>query len=1207
MDTIPASRVPKTTDSSLVSRRSPHASRPRLSHLHEPAPRQTQEASTAAKVIDRWEERAWSRRREVVTPIGGQPDVHYRSESPRRVQGGEPDMMWSFVENLLAAEVPAAINKVVGSLSEVIARVEMALEDAAGNARDLRRAERQAATDRLEAMRISYESRLRELGARHHADVEAWKKRELNKVRDAAVAEVRRVQLDADRVCGEANMHARVSAAQSDGLVVRVREVQSDAAEFAAVLARAAACNDRRAIDGVRRMRAARVSRIFHGWRLAVERSVLGVRVETLTRMLYDAQDKVAELKKDLASQDAKWEKRVDAVSKMAKCRNMMFLMEKCSGAIVAWSRRARRTAGRIVVGSCVPEERPGHLLGDDFRARLRVQKRCWDVGGLAHIEERWRSPKALNLRKRIVHNAKSKGRKWLMFSRWRRRTFDRHLKTLVAAELFGRVAMKIILKRWLEWADATGAQRRAEEEAQRENAKKEAGEAAKKAQVMSLLAGNHNKRYILLSSFKLWVSFHHDTKRAQADKLKRVLIRMQLHHAATAIRKWCEGILKAREEVAHLQRQLWVMRLGRVVLAWQIWARRSADPLLRSAYGTWHDLLLTGAREHLQPWLNPVDTLRLMMLVRVRTLNGVWRRRLWDKVVPCLHHTIRNDVLKALMAAVKFRPILLHFKAWREFSAEIREKNGAYNLWFRKTLPKRRALTAWTAALTRRRAVEEAAAKQFPLYHKRKILRSWWLMAAENLSRGPPGGNTAAAAAVREEEGSEASRAAWVAWESRGRPLQHWLGRALTIAANIPWHRSALMNKEGGAGAAAAQVIDAGVSASTKTILDRTLLVGKRLNRDRDAYHGALGVHRRNGDGMMGEFGSRPKIFTKLRNTEGDAFRIISDALEHAGEVIEAERKAADARVFHALNLVNDSEDRERRRRQITLELFHQRGEMSRAAAAVAAVKASGDAYDVQDRMHQQAVQHIVRVSSAKPRVMTTPSATGQDGKKGGGQASVYGDGGDAFDGTVRFDQFVESNGRPMSAVMYGQEFTLPAPGKTRSWMEEEAVGRAAGAVVEGRYVGRRQQPQRVATAPAGARRSTQGRAAGGMRGGTLIKGVGASPMSPFRGMGSTFPRGELNPASRPNTAGPRTAAAVANQGGRANRASAAGRPATTHGADNGGRWGQPRSSLPAPGAVTAPLMSRAEAEAEFQRRGLEESRETISQLTQSMDRSLE
>ena len=64
-----------------------------------------------------------------------------------------------------------------------------------------------------------------ELGARHHADVEAWKRRELNKVRDAAVAEVRRVQTDADRVCGEAAMQARVSAAQSDGLLTRVREV----------------------------------------------------------------------------------------------------------------------------------------------------------------------------------------------------------------------------------------------------------------------------------------------------------------------------------------------------------------------------------------------------------------------------------------------------------------------------------------------------------------------------------------------------------------------------------------------------------------------------------------------------------------------------------------------------------------------------------------------------------------------------------------------------------------------------------------------------------------------------------------------------------------------------------------------------------------------------------------------------------------------
>jgi hypothetical protein len=68
------------------------------------------------------------------------------------------------------------------------------------------------------------------------------------------------------------------------------------AADFAAALARTAAVSERRAAAGVRRMRSAKASRAFHGWRLAVERGMLGVRVETLTRMLYDAQDTVVGL-----------------------------------------------------------------------------------------------------------------------------------------------------------------------------------------------------------------------------------------------------------------------------------------------------------------------------------------------------------------------------------------------------------------------------------------------------------------------------------------------------------------------------------------------------------------------------------------------------------------------------------------------------------------------------------------------------------------------------------------------------------------------------------------------------------------------------------------------------------------------------------------------------------------------------------------------
>ena len=94
-------------------------------------------------------------------------------------------------------------------------------------------------------------------------------------------------------------------------------------------------------------------------------------------------------------------------------------------------------------------------------------------------------------------------------------------------------------------------------------------------------------------------------------------------------------------------------------------------------------------------------------------------------------------------------------------------EHTRSYQQWFRHTLPCRRALTAWSAALARRREVEKRAAAQFPRYRMRRVLHGWWLAAAEAVARGPAGGNTAVAAAVREDKGLPESAAAWVAWEA--------------------------------------------------------------------------------------------------------------------------------------------------------------------------------------------------------------------------------------------------------------------------------------------------------------------------------------------------------------------------------------------------------------------------------------------------------
>lgn len=53
----------------------------------------------------------------MVAPSGGKPAVHYHAEPRRRVKGDQGDMLWSFVENLVLTEMPAASVRVVTVVS----------------------------------------------------------------------------------------------------------------------------------------------------------------------------------------------------------------------------------------------------------------------------------------------------------------------------------------------------------------------------------------------------------------------------------------------------------------------------------------------------------------------------------------------------------------------------------------------------------------------------------------------------------------------------------------------------------------------------------------------------------------------------------------------------------------------------------------------------------------------------------------------------------------------------------------------------------------------------------------------------------------------------------------------------------------------------------------------------------------------------------
>jgi hypothetical protein len=58
----------------------------------------------------------------------------------------------------------------------------------------------------------------------------------------------------------------------------------------------------------------------------------------------------------------------------------------------------------------------------------------------------------------------------------------------------------------------------------------------------LSLLAGNFSNRTVLLVHFQRWYTFWYDAREEFRAKMKLVVRRMTMYHAAMGLRKWTEA-----------------------------------------------------------------------------------------------------------------------------------------------------------------------------------------------------------------------------------------------------------------------------------------------------------------------------------------------------------------------------------------------------------------------------------------------------------------------------------------------------------------------------------------------------------------------------------------------------------------------------------------------------------------------------------------
>lgn len=239
--------------------------------------------------------------------------------------------------------------------------------------------------------------------------------------------------------------------------------------------------------------------------------------------------------------------------------------------------------------------------------------------------------------------------------------------------------------------------------------------------------------------------------------------------------------------------------------------------------------------------------------------------------------HSVR--LLFFVRAAKSRRRLNIHqrFREWRGLSQAIRETRCTAVTRLRVLRPAMKCFSIWANSLratNRRQIASTNFAKKRTL---RKTLLKWWVATAEAAEKGgvidpgktyPENIHTGPNPLLQRTVHS-------LQWETpRGRPLQHWLGKALTAAARLGNNNN-------------------NNTPLRSTLVKRVLVCGSRLNVERDTRRALLDIFRGDLDGTNGvglcsrpESHTRPTFtWTRAKGVEEEALRVLRDVLEALGD----------------------------------------------------------------------------------------------------------------------------------------------------------------------------------------------------------------------------------------------------------------------------------------------------------------------------------
>ena len=727
-----------------------------------------------------------------------------------------------------AVDADAPRSDVAAATAWMLAR----LDEAAAEARRARRDETRRAETKLTNVRASHETRLRALDARHRAALDAWKRDELARARNAARKLVRDTEARAEGVVREARASQEAAEARAAREATRAEAAEEEAR---ATRARLDACLHRHShVAAMRDASASRARsrlmrrRAFEAWRFFFATSASA-------RARGDAEsagDALASARRGLA----RAERSVRAALAFADVRARLSLLFSTGAfAFGAW-RRANRASKRA---AAIAEARADERLRAARREIAEAYRAARADAARSAAFREWRRVSAEDVARREA----------LEREQWARRQAAAREEFRALARATAWCAKRRRRNATRLWRAAARA--RAAADGERVEAVRRRAWALTTQHAMAswraFVVSTHERREqaVLVCSvvskkrraFAAW--------RARAEAHAALRERAARAAAARSART-CMARLAASEALAATRPLLFLERA---------FGARYAGSRNRRARDLWSRVLEgrqdknrdakteTRGRRMTDP--NPMTRNRVDARLDARDGVGVARRRARLFAARAAHafaywsDLSRNESFRRSIAIEKHRvrrPLRSCFSAWR----------------VRVASEKRRIAAACAA----RRA-----------FAARRALAAWWLLAAETAEAGASAGACSETPETpRRDRGStpgdpsDDAAAAWrralsgLRWETpRGRPAAHWLGAALSAAARLASSSLDLEPHEPlkkPPKSVVSVVCPREDEKKDKKLLSsalarRVVVAGERLNRERDARRASLDAFR--------------------------------------------------------------------------------------------------------------------------------------------------------------------------------------------------------------------------------------------------------------------------------------------------------------------------------------------------------------------------